>query len=166
MFKQLYLKNNYVGSFSIFEAIISMAVTAVIIGLVFMIFSIITERLYDYKSQNQLVNDLNRFTYCLNKDIFESDQMANAENELKFVGYTGKCVRYQFLEDYIVRDQITLTDTFSIHLQNIKIDTLYGKGGKDTFTRLKLKVLVNKSNLDLGFYKRLYPNELLQSIKE
>lgn len=166
MYKEEYLKNNFVKAFSIFDAIISMAVTAIIMGLVFMIFSTITERLYDFKSQNQLVSDLNRFTYCLNKDIFESDKVLDYENELTFWNYKGNAVKYQFSEDFIVRDQVTLIDTFSINLQNIKIDTLYAKTGKDAFTRLKLKVDVNKNNLDLVFYKRLYPTELLQFIKE
>ncbi|MFH6996248.1 hypothetical protein ACHRWY_27615, partial [Flavobacterium sp. FlaQc-48] len=54
-------------AFSIIEAVVGMVITAIIMGVLFVIFSIITGRMLDFKNQNQLVNDLNRLTYSLNK---------------------------------------------------------------------------------------------------
>lgn len=62
MFKPIMNSKNSISAFSLIEAIVSMAITAIIMGFFFVIFSIVTERMLDYKNQNELVNDLNRLT--------------------------------------------------------------------------------------------------------
>lgn len=86
-------------AFSMIEAIVGMAITAIIMSLIFVVFSIVTERLLDFKNQNQPVNDLNRLTYSVNKDIFENDKMQIRQEELVFTGYSGELVRYSVQED-------------------------------------------------------------------
>lgn len=153
-------------AFSIIEAIVGMAITAIIMGIVFVIFSIVTERMLDYKDQNQLVNDLNRLTYSINKDIFDNEKMTEKDNEVVFNGYSGETVKYYFLEEYILRSRETFVDTFNIKLRQMAIDSVKSNTQKQVFLKLKLKVEVNENETDLNFYKRVYANELLQKIKE
>jgi hypothetical protein len=157
---------NSIPAFSIIEAIVGMAVTAIIMGIIFVIFSIMSERMLDYKNQNQLVNDLNRLTYSINKDIFEKEKMEVIENEVHFNGYAGERVKYNFQEDYILRNAETFTDTFRIKLKGVVIDSVKSKSQKLFFRKLKLNVEVNEKAMDLNFYKRIHANELLQAIKE
>lgn len=159
-------KRNYLPAFSLIEAIVGMAITAIIMGIVFVIFSIVTERMLDYKNQNQLVNDLNRLTYSINKDIFGTEKMNVIENELIFNGYSGDNVKYNFQEEYILRNNETFIDTFKIKLKQIIVDSIKNKSKRMVFQKLKLSVEVNESEMDLKFYKRVYANELLQAIKE
>lgn len=153
-------------AFSIIEAIIGMAITAIIMGIIFVIFSIVSERMLDYKNQNALVNDLNRLTYSVNKDIFDSEKMTVINNEVFFKGYSGEEVKYNFLEDYILRDKEEFIDTFKIKLKQIIIDSVKSSTQKKVFLRLKLNVEVNERDMDLNFYKQVYANELLKKIKE
>ncbi|MBF4494687.1 hypothetical protein IRZ83_16995 [Flavobacterium sp. JLP] len=155
-----------VPAFSIIEAVVGMAITAIIMGVLFVIFSIITGRMLDFKNQNQLVNDLNRLTYSINKDIFEKEKMTVLESEINFNGYSGESVSYQFSEDYILRTSETFVDTFQIKLNRILIDTVKSKSQQFVFQKLKLSIESNEKELDLRFYKRVYPNELLQTIKK
>jgi FtsP/CotA-like multicopper oxidase with cupredoxin domain len=148
------------------EAIVGMAITAIIMGIIFVVFSIVTERMLDYKNQNQLVNDLNRLTYSVNKDIFETEKMNVIENEVIFNGYTGEAVKYSFQQEYILRNNETFTDTFHIKLKQIVVDSINNKSKRMVFQKLKLSVEVNESEMDLKFYKRVYANELLQAIEE
>lgn len=148
------------------EAIVGMAIMAIVIGIVFVIFSIVTERMLDFKNQNQLVNDLNRLTYCVNKDIFETEKMDFIERELIFKGYTGRIVKYNFHEEYIIRHSESFVDTFQIKSKQIVIDSVKSKSNRIVFQNLKLNVEANKEDMDLSFYKRVYANELLQLKQE
>ena len=156
---------NAIPAFSIIEAIVGMAITAIIMGILFVIFSIITGRMLDFKSQNQLVSDLNRLTYCLNKDIFENEKMAVHENEIYFNGYTGERVLYQFSGDYILRNSEVFIDTFRVKVNRMILDTVKSKSEQFVFQKIKLNIEANEKEIDLRFYKRVYPNELLQKIK-
>ncbi|OUL62332.1 type II secretion system protein J [Flavobacterium sp. AJR] len=155
-----------IPAFSIIEAVVGMAITAIIMGVLFVIFSIITGRMLDFKSQNQLVNDLNRLTYSLNKDIFEKEKMIVLENEIYFNGYTGERVSYQFSDDYILRNSETFIDTFRIKLNRMIVDTVKSKSEQFMFQKVKLNIETNKKEIDLRFYKRIYPNELLEKLKK
>lgn len=166
MFKTIRNSSNSVSAFSIIEAVVGMAITAIIMGILFVIFSILTGRMLDSKNQNQLVNDLNRLTYSLNKDIFEKEKMTVSENEIYFKGYTGESVSYQFSEDYILRNSETFIDTFKIKLNRIIMDTVKSKSEQFVYQKIKLNIEANEKELDLRFYKRLYPNELLQTLKK
>ncbi len=120
----------------------------------------------DFKNQNQLVNDLNRLTYSLNKDIFEKEKMMVLESEIDFNGYSGEKVSYQFSDDYILRNSETFIDTFRIKLNKMIVDTVKSKSEEFVFQKIKLNIESNEKELDLRFYKRVYPNELLEKIKK
>lgn len=147
------------------EAVIGMAITAIILGILFVIFSIITGRMFDFKNQNQLVNDLNRLTYSLNKDIFEKEKMMVLESEIDFRGYNGERISYLFSDEYILRNSETFIDTFKIKVNTINVDTMKNKSEAVIFQKIKLNLKANEENLDLSFYKRVYANEMLQKIK-
>ncbi|MEO8535055.1 MAG: hypothetical protein ABI441_14955 [Flavobacterium sp.] len=162
MSKTIHSHTHSVPAFSIIETLVGMAITAIIMGILFVIFSIVTERMFDFKNQNQLVNDLNRLTYSLNKDIFEKEKMNRIDNELSFKGYAGEQVHYNFQEEYTIRTHETFIDTFKIKLKELVIDTVKSKSKQLIFLKLKLRVEINEKESSLNFYKRVYANELLQ----
>jgi hypothetical protein len=166
MFRSVRDHSKSVPAFSIIEAVVGMAITAIIMGILFVIFSIVTGRMLDFKNQNQLVNDLNRLTYSLNKDIFEQEKMMVYETEIAFNGYAGERVSYQFSDDYILRNSETFVDTFRIKLNRMMMDTVKSKSEQFVFQKVKLNIESNEKEMDLRFYKRVYPNELLQTIKK
>ncbi|MES2812053.1 MAG: hypothetical protein V4670_06245 [Bacteroidota bacterium] len=159
-------KKNSIKAFSIVEAIVSMAIMAIILGIVFFIFSIITERMLDYKNQNQLVNDLNRLTYSLNKDIFDNEKMQVLDDEIIFNGYSGELVKYNFTDDYILRNKETFIDTFKIKLNQTRIDSIKSSSQKKVFLKLNLNVVANEREMNLHFYKQVFAHELLQLQKK
>lgn len=159
-------KKGSLPAFSIIEAIVGMAITAIIMGIIFAIFAIVTEQMFDYRNQNEFVNDLNRLTYSVNKDIFENEKMNVLENEIIFNGYAGETVKYNFEEEYILRSRETFIDTFKIKWNQIVVDSVKNRSQRIIFQKLKLNILVNEKEMDLKFYKRVYPNELLKAIKE
>jgi type II secretory pathway component PulJ len=153
---------NTIAAFSIVEAIVGMAVTAIIIGIVFVIFSIITERMLDYKNQNELINDLNRLSYSLNKDIFDNEKMSSYDNEIIFKGYSGESVNYNFSKEFTTRTKESFSDTFKIKLKKMLLDSVKSQTQKKIFLKLKLHIDINNIESELNFYKQVYPNELIQ----
>jgi hypothetical protein len=159
-------KKRMVSSFSIVEAIVGMAITAIIMSIIFVVFSIVTERMMDYKNQNELICDLNRLTYSINKDIFENEKMNIVDNEITFKSYSGESIKYSFQEEYALRNNEIFIDTFKIKLNQITIDTLKSKSEQVVFQKLKFNIEVNENKMDLKFFKRIYANELLKKIKD
>jgi hypothetical protein len=155
-----------ISAFSIVEAIVGMAITAIIMSIIFVVFSIVTERMMDYKNQNELICDINRLTYSVNKDVFENEKMTVIDNEITFKGYSGEIIKYSFLEDYALRNNEIFIDTFKIKLNQITIDTVKSKSEQFVFQKLKFIIELNENKMDLKFYKRVYANELLKKIKE
>lgn len=154
-----------VSSFSIVEAIVGMAVAAIIMGITFLIFSIITERMLDFKKQNQLINDLNRLTYSINKDIFDSEKMIPNGNQITFEGYSGEKTKYYFEQEHSIRIKESFIDTFMVKLNTIRVDSVKSKNRLKVYLKLKMNVTGNDNVLDLSFYKRVYANELLKKEK-
>ncbi|APT22142.1 hypothetical protein B0A78_08420 [Flavobacterium columnare NBRC 100251 = ATCC 23463] len=155
------MKNNHLPAFSILEALISMAIAAIIMGLTFMVFSIITERMLDYKKRNQATHDVNRLTYSINKDIFDSDKMDIRDNKIQFSDYTGTSVNYYLEEENIIRSQTAFIDTFKIAVQYFQVDSLHNTSGKIHFQKMKMKISSDGILMDLIFYKPIFANELL-----
>lgn len=155
-------KNNYIAAFSILEAVVSMVVSAIVIGLIFVIFTILSERMLDFKAQNQYVADLNRMTYSFNKDIFESEKMLYSENQITFSSYAGETVKYQLYPEYFLRSKNEFIDTFAIPIRQFKMDTIQNGSRKTVLQRLTLHVDVNKEPMRLTFFKKVHSNELLK----
>lgn len=150
-----------ISAFSIVETIVGLAITAIIISIIFVLFSIVTERMMDYKNQNELICDLNRLTYSVNKDIFENEKMTFIDNKITFNSYSGENIKYIFMEEYILRNNEIFIDTFKVKLDQIYIDTVKSKSKQFVFQKLKFNIEMNENIIDLKFYKRIYANELL-----
>ncbi|MEL1244922.1 hypothetical protein AAEO56_11660 [Flavobacterium sp. DGU11] len=159
--------NNYISAFTIIEAVVAMAVTAIILCIIFIIFSITSERLLDFKKQNGSVTDLNRMCYSLNKAIFESEKMDLVnEGELYFTVPYGEDIKYYISKDRFVMDRNGFTDTFYIATKRIHSEMLPGKSGGEYYQRLRWVIVSDKREIPLNFYKKIYPDELLNQRKD
>lgn len=156
-----------IGAFSIMETIISMVITALIISIVFVLFSILTERLFDIKKQNQATNDLNRLSFAINKDIFENEKMFYSDTTWTFVSFNLKdTTKYQFKDSIVVRSKKEFVDTLGIRVIQMNKDSVWNKSKKTGYSKIKLSLEIENRETDLNFYKRVYPNERNLIIKE
>lgn len=161
------MNRQFVPGFTIVEAIVSMVVTAIILSIIYVIFSIFSERLLDVKWQNEYINDVNRFSYAINKEIFESESMTIIGSAVKFKKYSGNTVNFLINEFSIARyDSSDFKDTFKLKVHKIHIDTLKSINKKDAYQRLKLNVGDGKQIQELNFYKKVYANELVMVMRK
>lgn len=154
-------KRNYLPAFSVLETAVSMVISAIVIGLIFVVFTIMSERMNDFKNQNQYVADLNRMTYSFNKDIFESETMLISENQISFYSYSGNLIKYSIYPDHFLRTKEVFVDTFLIPIREFRVDTIQNKTKQIVFQKLSLKIDVNTEPMQLKFFKKIYSNQLL-----
>lgn len=140
---------------------VSMAITAIIIGLIFGIFSIVSEQILLFKEQNQYTADFNRLSYSISKAIFESEKMQLRENSLHFQTYDGKTLIYNQQDDFLIRKAEQFTDTFQLQFQQIQLDTVYNTSKSKIFQKLELQLEANKQPYTLRFYKPVYANDII-----
>jgi hypothetical protein len=153
---------NYIKGFTIIEAVVSMVLTAIILAIVFVIINVTSQRLDDFRKQNEFINDINRITYSINKNIFESEKMSILENEISLKGYNGQVTKYLLSEKDIIMYQDEFTDTFNITTEKFIVDTLESKSKKIVYQRLSLNIKIGEIEKKMAFYKKLYANELLK----
>lgn len=158
-------KNGYSSAFTITEAIVSMVVTGVILAIIFVIFQIAIERLYDFRTQNEDIADMNRFTYSINKSIFESEAISKIDNYLEFQSYSGSKIYYYIEDGYLLRQQGVMNDTFKIDINSFKIDTVSSVAGTNVFQRLRWNISINNAATELVFFKKVYADKLLSASK-
>ncbi|MGV7108112.1 PulJ/GspJ family protein [Flavobacterium sp. U410] len=154
-------KKYSIPAFSIVEVMVSMAITAIIIGLIFGIFSIVSEQILLFKEQNQYTADFNRLSYSISKAIFESEKMQLRENSLHFQTYDGKTLIYNQQDDFLIRKAEQFTDTFQLQFQQIQLDTVYNTSKSKIFQKLELQLEANKQPYTLRFYKPVYANDII-----
>jgi uncharacterized membrane protein required for colicin V production len=153
-----------IPAFSIIETAVGMVVSAIVIGLIFVIFTIMSERMLDFKNQNLYVSDMNRMTYSFNKDIFDSEKMIVSIDQIAFYSYAGDATKYMIYPDYFLRNKNEFIDTFRIPITKINFDTIQNKSKQSVYLRLSLDIAINKENMKLKFFKKVYSNQLLTKL--
>lgn len=155
-------KKHYIPAFSIVEVLVSLAITAIIIGLIFGIFTIVSQQIISFKEQNEYIADYNRLSYSINKSIFESEKMQFTESGLFFKTYDGDTLLYQKQDDYLIRKSEQFTDTFKLAFQKIQLDTVANETKSKVFQKLEIQLEANKQNFTLNFYKPIYAHDFLK----
>ncbi|PHK30032.1 hypothetical protein VF13_39820 [Nostoc linckia z16] len=140
-----------------------MAVTAIILSVVYVIISVTTQRLHDFEMQNEFTGDMNRLSYSINKVISESETMLLKEGRLVFNSYDGKVSEFKGADKYMIRAEGNFTDTFRLPFPQMHIDTLMGKRPDMQYQRLNLKIAMQgQQEFTYAFYKKIYVCSLLK----
>lgn len=156
------MKNkNYIAAFSIVEIMVSMVITAIVVGLIFGVFTIVSEQIIEFKKENEQTADFNRLSYSLNKAVFDSEKMITRENGIYFQTYDGDTILYKKEDAYLIRKAQTFTDTFRLELQTMRIDSVYNEKKSKVFQKLELELLIHEKSVPLRFYKPIYANQLI-----
>nr|WP_322626515.1 hypothetical protein [uncultured Flavobacterium sp.] len=149
-----------IAAFTVIEAVIGMVVTALVIAIIFVVFTITSERLLDFKKANSVIVDRTRIAYAVNKDMFENSVFQVNENRLTFFSADKGVIEYSIEEDILIRGKEDFKDTFRLKVQHFYADTLVSANGKVHYNRLRLIMDDNKHNIN--FYKKVYPADLVK----
>jgi hypothetical protein len=156
------MKNSkHIQAFSIVEVMVSMVITAIIVGLIFGVYTIVSEQIVAFKKENEQTADFNRLSYSLNKTVFDSEKMIIRTNGVYFQTYDGDTILYQKEETYLIRKTQKFTDTFKLQLNEIRVDSVFNSSKSKVFQKLELELFINENTISLRFYKPIYANQLI-----
>ena len=151
----------YMAAFSIVEVMVSLVITAIIVGLIFGIFTIVSKQIMDFKKENEQTADFNRLSYSLNKTIFDCEKMTLKKNGIAFQTYDGDTLFYQKEGAVFLRKSKTFIDTFAIQINRIDMDSISNAAKSKVFQKLEIDILINNEEIPLRLYKPIYANQLI-----
>jgi hypothetical protein len=150
-------------AFSVLEATFSLLVSAIIIGLIYVLFDVLSFRIEKFKNENESTSDLSRFSSVLRHDLFKNDKLHIQEKDLVLNGVILKEVRYHFEESIIIRSHNQFKDTFHFRITMPKIDTIQYKSKTRQLQRLNFNLMLDEQQTSIYFYKNIYPDQLLST---
>jgi Tfp pilus assembly protein PilE len=114
--------NKYkVRAFTIMELTVAMLLAAIVIGITYAAYSIISQSYIVYHNKNEDMAGLVRLDELLKKDFSHADTISKVENGIVCTIDTAS-ITYEFQPDYVVRHS-TIIDTFK--LKTAEINTLF-----------------------------------------
>jgi len=158
----MWMRNKkYLAAFSIVEVMVSLVITAIIVGLIFGIFTIVSKQIIAFKKENEQIADFNRLSYSVNKTVFDSEKMTLKSNGIAFETYDGATVFYEQQGSYFLRRSATFIDTFAIQINKLHLDSISNASKSKTFQKLEIEITINEESIPLRFYKPVFANQLI-----
>jgi len=112
------MKIKKVKAFTLSELLVVMLLTVIVVGLAFAVLNLVQKQMFLAQKNYQVNTELDRLKQVLWID-FRSHSQAfyNADLQLLSIANALHKIDYQFVEDYVVRQQ----DTFNINLATRKV---------------------------------------------
>lgn len=105
-------------AFTISELVVSMILTGIVISIAVTLLFMVKSQFVTFQEKNKTLYELNLFKTLLNKDFEKAEGIIWDETELSFKGSSTK-LTYIFDEEYIVRNQSQLIDTFLLRISDV-----------------------------------------------
>jgi len=146
------------NAFTIMEVTIAMLVTAIVIGITYTAYTIISKSFIDFKAKNEDIALLTRIDQVMKRD-FDRAVMIEADNTgIEMINNNKLPVHYEITSTYIVRKTIT-ADTFKVQIQDIKV--LFEKQEKNTMTESGNLSKDESNRIDELSFTVNYKNDLI-----
>ncbi len=102
------------------EVTIAMLVAAIVIGITYTAYAIISRSYMDFKTKNDGIAVLNRVDQLLKRDFEQADRIVGSGNEILIDKADRARVNYEFDADVVIRKSVAI-DTFKVKTGDIKI---------------------------------------------
>jgi prepilin-type N-terminal cleavage/methylation domain-containing protein len=155
-----------VKAFTIMEMTIAMLISAIVIGITYSAFSIISRSYAIYQTKNEGLAVLSRVDHLLAKDFAHAEMVSKTSDGVAFTSRSDS-VSYMFGPDFIVRKN-TITDTFKV--QTTGLGTLFESqplnevktdGEQNRIDELVFFIVLKDGNIPYHYQKRYSSENLL-----
>jgi len=113
--------NKHLSAFTILEALISLILISIIIGLIYSLIDIIGKQMSVFGIENNQILEYNLFNTTMKRDIENAVNYEVLNNEIRLDYYDTKRVSYTRKEDIIIREVFNDPDTFKLNIISYKI---------------------------------------------
>ncbi|GAA3591004.1 hypothetical protein Q4Q39_15745 [Flavivirga amylovorans] len=108
----------YLKSFTILEALISLALMGIIITLSYTVFNLVEKQMALFQNENRSVLQYNLFNIAIKNDIYNAENFTHDDDQLLLEHYDGSTISYQVLKNLILRHHSIKTDTFKLNVSS------------------------------------------------
>ena len=154
-----------VKAFTIIEITISMLIAAIVIGIGYTAFLIISGSYRSFRQKSEDLESLIQLDRLLKKDFAGADSIFKTANGLQF-RRNRDSVQYDFQPDFIIRNS-TITDTFKF--QNQDVQPLFENQAvnssdveQDRIDELNLTIVFRDEKIPYHYYKEYSSENLIE----
>lgn len=150
-----------IKAYTLMELIVVMIITLVVVSITYKAFDIVLGQYGRVKSHNERIHELLVLETLLTKDFNDSDHVLRVPGGI-VCSYEERNIRYDFDEQWIVRTQQTMRDTFHLATGNVEFQLLNSVADKPGAYVERLNFDAENSGVPLSFrYVKQYGADVL-----
>lgn len=111
------------GAFTILEIVISLAIMSIIVAMVYSIYVTISEQLYQYSAETELINEHNRAHASLKRDLYNATKISSVGEETIQIVKPLDTVLYKIFNKELIRINSNASDTLKTKVNSIRVQT-------------------------------------------
>ena len=108
-----------IRAFTLLELLIGMIISSIVIGFCYMSYSIIYKQYRSYKILKLEMVETIQFNSILNSDFIKAETVVFEGNKLIFNSANRSALYYDFMDNFILRKDGEVTDTFKLSAINV-----------------------------------------------
>ena len=108
-------------SFTLIEMVVALALSAIVVGIVYLIYTIVGGQFKQQKEQNKLVYDHYLLHSLLTHDLDNSESIHMNSPGMIQLQMTDQRIAYAFDEGFITRQTALASDTFLISMHSVDV---------------------------------------------
>ena len=147
-----------VKAFTLFELLIGMVISSIVIASSYFVYNLIYKKYLDYKEIRLNLVNFASFNAELENNFYHSKSIKMNDKELSFV-FDNKTIYFDFLDSIIIRTDSQVLDTFRISVENFEF--VENTEGLVSFVQFNSRLF--DENFDLYFIKKYCAEELINS---
>lgn len=165
------MKKQRVKAFTIMEVSITMLLAAILIGITYTAYSIVSKSYLSFNAKNGEMATLERLDELLKKDFRNAEIVQKDSGGIAFQS-PDYSIRYEFDPAYILRIS-TITDTFRVSTENINttfegqaVNEVNPSGELNRLDELQFDLLYQNKKIPYHYFKQYSSSNLIQRIPD
>ncbi len=111
------MMNKKIPAFTLIELLVAMALSGIVIGIIYSAFMIIEKQYLLSKSREQQIHQLKKLDFVLENDFNEAESITKNQNEINLRKENNlNYIVYTLEEKYILRTKMNMIDTFWLQI--------------------------------------------------
>jgi len=107
-------------AFTILEMTVAMLIAAIVIGITYTAYSIVSKSYLNFKSRNEDMAVFARLDQLLRRDFERSESINSSGNKIQMYGLNSHIINYELASGYIIRNAQNI-DTFRVRSDHYQL---------------------------------------------
>jgi Tfp pilus assembly protein PilE len=146
-------------AFTIMEVVITMLLAAIVMGITYRAYEIISKSYLSYQQKNDEIAELVQLDKLIRRDFERAGEIRKTPDGLALTS-AQQSIQYEFEPDYIIR-RSTIIDTFQVQVSDVNMrfekqlvtDDAFTGGEKGLMDELRFTLFVKEQKIPYHYFK-------------